>query len=97
MELTVKPCIPKTLDKITILPDSAELGLLRLAAIRRNTTVEQFVLRAAMRVAEHDIEDQRTLTVSADEYARLCALLDSPPVELPNLRTALAKPTVWDS
>ncbi len=61
---------------------------------RRN--VSDFVLRSALARADEVLAEQRSLRMSAEQWAMFHAALDAPPRELPALRKLMTTPSVFE-
>lgn len=60
----------------------------------RNRT--EFVLDAAVKMAEEVILDQQFIALNEKDFARFVALLDAPPATNPRLQALLEKKAPWE-
>lgn len=60
----------------------------------RNRT--EFVLDAAVKMAEEVILDQQLITVDEQTYDKFVALLDAPPAKNPRLQALMEKKAPWE-
>jgi hypothetical protein len=61
--------------------------------IEDNGAIARNALAALRRI---EFADENSFTVTAEQYARLCEMLDAPPKDLPRLRKLLSNPAIAD-
>lgn len=86
-------------DRLSIRANTQQKELLARAAQARHLKVSQFVLQTCLEAAEKVVREQeaeRTIIVSAEEYAWLLQKLEEPPQDNPALRRLLQQKPVWD-
>jgi uncharacterized protein (DUF1778 family) len=95
--------MPKTTNenaeiRLSIRTSRTQKALLARAASASHMNVSQFVLGASLREAEHVVDAETRITVSAEEYDWLIKLMDgaTPSTPKPRLREALDQKPVWD-
>jgi uncharacterized protein (DUF1778 family) len=82
-------------DRLSIRANSQQKAFLSQAASARHMNVSQFVLQASLREAEHVIQEETVIKVSAEEYEWISKVMDAA-TPAPRLREALKEKPVWD-
>ena len=73
----------------------AERSLLESAASQARTSLSDFIRRKAIEAAEMEMLDRLLVTIPASDWARFEAWVDTPPKDVPALRTLAARKPVW--
>ena len=85
---------PKTRGRITARLSAEKQELLQLAADLSGSTLNQFIVQAALRAAAEVIEQEvaiRAISLNAEESRRFLALLEDPPQPNDNLKRAMER------
>ena len=83
-------------ERLSIRANPNQKTVLARAAKARHMNVSQFVLQASLSEAERVLQEETRILVSAEEYERLCQIMDEAPVDAPRLRAALTQRPLWD-
>ena len=65
--------------KVTIMLNPEEKELLECAAFSRKTSLEDFILFAALEFAKTDVEKAENIILTGEEAKRAISLIDNPP------------------
>lgn len=93
--------MPQKVENLHIRATERDKATLARAAMAKNMSVSQFVLQAAVPVAEEIVRQEagtiETLfRLDADAWERFSAALDAPPRDIPALRALLQTPAPWE-
>lgn len=83
-------------ERIALRVSSGQRLLLDEASRAEETTLSEFVLRAATRRAEDVLADRRRFALSESAWAAFVELLDRPAVEKPRLRQLMTTPSILE-
>ncbi|HYI24666.1 MAG TPA: DUF1778 domain-containing protein [Thermomicrobiales bacterium] len=81
---------------INIRASNRQMTLIDRAAALQGTSRSDFMLDAATRTAEDVILDTSVFTMSADEWDKYIATIESPPAPTDALRKLLKEPAPWE-
>ncbi|OGT65049.1 MAG: hypothetical protein A3J38_09875 [Gammaproteobacteria bacterium RIFCSPHIGHO2_12_FULL_45_9] len=83
--------------RISMRVDPERKALIVRAARLRHTTVSNFILENAYSVAREIIADETQITMTKEQFAHMCHVLDNPPAaNLQKMRKLLNTKTVLD-
>lgn len=83
-------------ERIALRVSSAQRVLLDEASRAEETTLTEFVLRAATRRAEDVLADRRRFVLSEDAWQAFVELLDRAAIERPRLRRLMKTPSILE-
>lgn len=92
---TAGPAGPKT-GRIALRLSAAQRVLLDEASRAEETTLSEFVLRAATRRAEDVLADRHRFVLPDEAWTAFVELLDRPAVEKPRLRRLMGRPPLLE-
>lgn len=84
--------------RISMRVDRQRKAVIARAAKIQHTTISDFVLENAYRAASEVVGDETSITMTKEQFERLCQVLDNPPKEnVAKMRRLLKTKTVFDA
>lgn len=77
---------PTKAEQLQIRASATQKAMLAEAARLQHMNVSQFVLSTSLQAAENVLADRSRITMSEENFAEFCRLLDEEPVIIPGLR-----------
>ncbi|HSA06101.1 MAG TPA: DUF1778 domain-containing protein [Candidatus Gastranaerophilales bacterium] len=83
-------------ERIYLRVTSDQKDALERAAQEKHTSLTNFILENSYDAAQKILAEKTHFILNDDQWNAFCEALDSPPKEIPALRTLLTKPSVLD-